>query len=106
MQKRITWCITRFQCCFASWILANSDELHFGSDDSTASVMKLRNTCAALRAQDRTAHHRKVFEPADIFHARTFGCVKREIAIINRLRFTTFILLDVTTPNDPLTSDR
>src|SRR6185369_12325170 len=45
---------------------------------------------------------RKVFEPANVFHARTFDGVERQITIIDRLRLTTRILFNITATNNPL----
>src|SRR5215208_6808681 len=101
MQQRITWCVADVPGCFTSKVFADRDELHFRSDHAATRVVELGNTGPRLSSQHRTTHQWKVFQLADVLHTRAIGRVEREIAVIYRPRFTTFILFNVTAANNP-----
>src|SRR6185369_13320341 len=102
MEQRVTWRIASLQGGFASEVLANRDELHLRRDDAATRVVKLRHTLTRLRAQHCAPNRGKVFQPADVFDARTFHSVECEIAVVNRLRLATGILFNVAATNNPL----
>src|SRR5215208_4839495 len=101
MQQRITWSVADVPGCFTSKVFADRNELHFRSDNPATRILELGNTGAWLSSQHGTTHQWKVFQLADVLHTRAIGRVEREITVIYRLRFTTFILFDVAAANNP-----
>src|SRR4030095_16597312 len=67
-------------------------------------VMQLRHARAGCGTHYAAAHHWKIFELADVFNSRAVRGVECEIPIVDRFCFTTVVFLDVSTANDPLTS--
>src|SRR5215213_140946 len=104
VQQRIARRSSCFPCCFTPEVLANRNELHLRCNDPAPRIMQLRHTRIWLRSQDRAAGGRKLFQLADVFHLRPVSGGKREITIVDRFHFATFIRLDVAAIHDPVAS--
>src|SRR5882724_6070858 len=87
-------------------VFADGDEFHFRRDDAKSSVMHLRYTRAAFSAQRRPLKRGEAFQFTDVLYSCSICCLKSKITVIDRACFTTFVFLDVTTPDNPFAPER
>src|SRR6266576_1061730 len=87
-------------------VFANGNEFHFRRDDAKSSVMHLRYTRAAFSTKRRPLKRGEVFQFTDVFYSCSICCLKSKITVIDRACFTTFVFLDVTTPDNPIAPER
>ncbi len=71
-------------------------------DDATARIVHLRHTTTRLGAQRRAAERREVVQTALLFLSGVVCGVKRQIAVIDRLQFATFVCFNVATRENPM----
>src|SRR5205085_4038703 len=68
-------------------------------DDALTGVMHLRHARAFLRAQGRATQRREIFK-ATLFSRRLSSC-KCQVAVVDGLERTAFVLFNVATAEDP-----